>query len=155
MQDPLVGFTYEDIVGTWRLVAATRRDLKSGAITDTFTGPRTGRFISYREDGRLVAVIVYDYGFDPGHAEPAEVTEHPDSLLKIMDAYSGTYSVSGFSVRHCIDASWNAIWNGRQVTCDIDFQECKLVLTSQPLVDVAGNAIVFTAVWDKVGWARL
>jgi Lipocalin-like domain len=142
-------FTAEHLVGTWRLVSASSREVNSGAVTQAFGGPHPVGFISYGQDGRMMAVIAYDNRIKPARVDQT-TAEQRDELFKTMAAYAGTYTVSGNSVQHHIDVSWNETWTGTRVTRDISFADGKLVLTSHPLLDRDGKTVVLTATWDKV-----
>jgi hypothetical protein len=141
-----------DLHGTWKLVAATARDLNSGEVKETLGRRSAIRFVSYRDDGRIISVVAYDYDL-PMNDEGALITEEARS--KTMEACSGTYAVSGFSVEHEIETAWDAIWVGRRFICDINFEGGNLILTSRPLMDSSGRSMVLTAVWNKVRWSRL
>jgi hypothetical protein len=141
--------TEEDLVGTWRLVSASSKDVSSGQVADAFGGPHPVGFISYAKDHRMMAIGAYDNRLKPAHMDQT-TAEQRDELFKTMFAYAGTYTVSGGSVQHHIDVSWNETWTGTSVTRDIGFQDGKLVLTSPPLLDYEGKTVVLTAVWDKV-----
>jgi hypothetical protein len=142
-------YTEQDLLGTWRLVGASSRDVSSGEVTHAFGGAHPVGFISYARDHRMMAVGAYDNRIKPARVDQT-TAEQRDQLFKTMFAYAGTYTVSGTSVQHHIDVSWNETWTGTSVTRDISFEDGKLVLTSRPLPHHDGRTVVLTAIWDKV-----
>lgn len=142
-------FSEEHLLGTWKLISASSRDVDSGEVSHAFGGPHPVGFISYTGDHRMMAVIAYDNRIKPARVDQTTV-EQRDQLFKTMAAYAGTYAVSGNSVQHHIDVSWNETWTRSSVTRDIAFKDGKLVLTSRPLLDLDGRTVVLTAIWDKV-----
>lgn len=145
----VAAFAEQDLLGTWRLVSASSKDVDSGAITHAFGGPNPVGFISYGKDRRMMAVIAYDNRIKPARVDQT-TAEQRDQLFETMAAYAGTYTLSGTSVQHHIDVSWNETWTSTSVTRDITFKEGMLVLTSRPLLDRDGKTVVLTAIWDKV-----
>ncbi|WP_191970082.1 lipocalin-like domain-containing protein [Methylobacterium planeticum] len=72
-------------------------------------------------------------------------------LFRAMWAYAGTSSLSGNSVMHEIDTSWNEFWTGNSVTRDIEVRDGKLVFTTMPRMSVQeGKSEVLTLVWEKM-----
>jgi hypothetical protein len=142
-------FTDEDLLGTWRLVSASSKDVDSGTITHAFGGPHPVGFISYGKDRRMMAVIAYDNRIKPTRVDQTTL-EQREQLFQTLAAYAGTYSVSGSSVQHDIDVSWNETWTGTSVTRDIAFKNGMLVLTSRPMLDRDGKTVVLTAIWDRI-----
>jgi hypothetical protein len=142
-------FAEADLLGTWKLVSASSRDVVSGEMSHAFGGPHPAGFISYGKDRRMMALIAYDNRIKPARADQTTV-EQRDLLFKTMAAYAGTYTVSGNSVQHHIDVSWNETWTGTSVTRDVTYQDGKLVLTSRPLLDLDGKTVVLTAIWERV-----
>jgi hypothetical protein len=97
----------------------------------------------------MMAVGAHDNRIKPARVDQT-TAEQRDQLFNTMFAYAGTYTVSGTSVQHHIDVSWNETWTGTSVTRDISFEDGKLVLTSRPLLGHDGRTVVLTAIWDKV-----
>lgn len=143
-----VAYTEADFLGTWRLVGASRKDLSTGEVTQAFGGPHPVGFISYGKDHRMMTVVAYDDRIKPPRVDQVSA-EQRDELFRTMFAYAGTYSISGTSVEHHIEVSWNETWTGTTLIRDISFQNGKLVLTARPHLDVDGRSVIFTAIWEK------
>lgn len=142
-------YSESDLLGTWKLVSGSRKDVNTGAITEAFGGPHPVGFISYGKDHRMMTVAAYDNRIKPERVD--QVTPQQQAqLLATMFAYAGTYTVSGNTVQHHIEASWNETWTGTTVTRDISFQDGKLVLTTRPQLSLDGKTVVLTLIWEKV-----
>jgi hypothetical protein len=141
-------YTEEDLLGTWKLVSASSRDVVTGAVKPAFGGPHPVGFISYGKDHRMMTVVAYEKRIKPDRVDHT-TSEQRDQLFKTMFAYAGTYTVCGGSVQHHIEVSWNETWTGTTVTRDISFEDGRLVLTTRPPLSLEGRTVVLTATWEK------
>lgn len=144
-----MAYTEEDLLGTWKMVGASSKDVKTGEVTQAFGGPHPVGFISYGKDHRMMTVAAYDSRLKPERVDHTTAQQR-DQLFGTMFAYAGTYTVSASSVQHHIEVSWNETWTGTTVTRDISFQDGKLVLTTRPQLSLEGKMVVLTVIWEKV-----
>jgi hypothetical protein len=139
----------EEVHGTWTLVSSTRKVLDTGQEFDTY-GKHPKGFITYGQDGRMMAMIVYD-----GRPKPESIEKMTDQqrseLLRSMLAYGGTYKFDGKSITHNIDISWNEVWTGTSQVRDIRKDGDRLIYTTRPApFSGDGKMSVVTLVWEKV-----
>ena len=144
-----VAYDEDDLVGTWKLVSAFMKDVETGEVSDAYGGPRPTGFLSYGRDHRMMAMAAYDKRVKPARVDQT-TPEQRDQLFNTYFAYAGTYSVSGGSVQHHIEASWNETWTGTTVTRDIKFENGKLILTTHPQLRSNGRTVVVTLTWAKM-----
>jgi hypothetical protein len=77
------------LLGTWKLIAAVREEIPSGAKTD-FLGSHPTGYINYAPDGRMMVLNVGNGRSKPAgaNATPAEA----EALFRSMTSYGGTYT---------------------------------------------------------------
>ena len=139
----------DDVVGTWTLVSSTRKVVATGEASSTYGEHPTGT-IMYGRDGRMIVLIVHDRRPKP---ESLAKTTDADriALFKSMLAYSGTYAISGDTITHSIDASWNEVWTGTKTVRDVKRDGDRLIYTTRPApASTDGKISVVTLVWQKV-----
>jgi exopolysaccharide biosynthesis protein len=141
--------TNDDIAGTYTLITASRRIVATGEVTDAY-GRHPKGMIMYGKDGRMLLVITHD-----GRPKPQSAATMSDGdraeLFRTMQAYGGTYKVSGDHVEHHVDLSWDEIRAGTTVIRDIKRQGEKLTYVTRPAPFSAdGKESVVTVVWQKV-----
>ena len=144
-----LAYSEDDLVGTWKLVGAFMKDVETGEVTDAYGGPHPTGFLSYGRDHRVIAMAAYDKRIKPARVDQT-TPEQRDQLFQTYFAYAGTYSVSGDSVQHHIETSWNETWTGTTVTRDIKFRNGKLILTTRPQLRLTGRTVVVTLTWEKI-----
>jgi Lipocalin-like domain len=133
-------YSEEDLLGTWKLLGGSRKDVNTGEVTEAFGGPHPVGFISYGKDHRMMTVAAYDHRIKPERVDLAS-PEQRAQLFSTMFAYAGTFTVSGNTVQHHVETSWNETWTGTTVTRDISFQDGKLVLTTRPQLSLDGKTV--------------
>lgn len=139
----------EDIIGTWKLISSTRRVIATGQENDTY-GPHPSGWISYGRDGRMMVLIVNDHRPKPDSVANMTDAERAQ-LFKTMLAYSGTYVLTGSSITHTIDTSWNEVWTGTKMVRDVERRGDRLIYTTKPApASMDGKVSVVTLVWEKV-----
>lgn len=137
----------ERLIGTWKLVSATRKDIASGR-EDSFFGPDPVGYINYAPDGRMIALIVRSDRERPqgGTAAPGEA----EKLFRSVVSYAGTYSVNGNEVTHHVDISWNELWTGTDQTRLVTFDGERVHLSTKPSPDpIEGKMSVRTMTWER------
>jgi hypothetical protein len=147
---PLTSFAAEEeIVGTYKLVSATRKILDTGEVKDAYGNNPKGSII-YDKDGRFLVIITFD-----GRPKPESIDKMADpqrvTLFSTMLAYGGTYIFDGKKVEHHIDISWNEVWSGTTVIRDVSKENNRLVYTTRPApFSSDGKMSITTLVWEKV-----
>jgi Lipocalin-like domain len=138
------------LVGSYKLLAITRKTLDTGEVTDPF-GKQPSGYIVYTPNGRMLVLVVADKNDRPAPESGAAPTDKQSaSLFRTMVSYGGTYDFDGHAVKHHIDFSWNQAWTGTTQTRDVQKDGDRLIYTTRPapsLVD--GKMSVVTIVWQK------
>ena len=144
-------FEPDDVVGTWTLVSSTRKVVATGQVNDTY-GPRPTGWITYGRDGRMMVLIVNDEQQRPRPASIATMTDAQRAgLFKTMLAYSGIYTLSGNTITHNINASWNQVWTGTKTVRNVELKDGRLIYTAKPApASMDGQVSVVTLIWQKV-----
>lgn len=139
-----------DLVGTYKLISATRKVLQTGEVDDVY-GKNPSGLIMYGTEGRFLVLITY--GNRPKPETIDKITdEQRTALFRTMVSYGGTYKYDGKSVHHQIDISWNEVWTGTTVIRDVTRGgDDRLVYTTRPApFSGDGKMSVVTLVWEKV-----
>ncbi len=139
----------DDVVGTWTLVSSTRKVVATGEESSTYGEHPTGTIV-YGRDGRMIVLIVHDK-----RPKPESIGKTTDAdriaLFKTMVAYSGTFSISGDTITHTIDASWNEVWTGTKTVRDVKRDGDQLIYTTKPApASTDGKISIVTLIWQKV-----
>ncbi len=139
------------LVGSYKLVASTRKVLDTGEVSDTF-GKQPSGYIVYTPNGRMLVLVVSDKNDRPAPESGVGPTdEQSASLFRTMVSYGGTYDFDGHTVKHHIDISWNQAWTGTTQIRDVQKDGDKLIYTTRPAPwPVDGKMSVVTVVWQKV-----
>lgn len=136
----------DQLVGTYKLISATRTELETGQATvENLTG-----FITYGPEGRMMVLIV---GKDrPKAASIDKITDQQSiELFRSILAYGGSYEYDGKAVEHHIDISSNEVWTGTTEIRDVKRDGSKLVLTTRPAASPFGGKVDSTTLeWEKV-----
>ncbi len=138
----------EQLIGTWKLVSATREELPSGAKVDQLGAHPTG-YLNYAPDGRMIAIIARGDRAKPTWPHPTAA--EAEALFRSVLSYAGTYSVSGNEVTHHVDISWNEAWTGTRQMRIFQLDGDRLRLSTPPSPDpLDGKTSVRTMVWERV-----
>ncbi len=114
------------LLGSWRLVAAEREEVPSGAKT-AYLGDNPAGYLHYMADGRMLALITREGRKTPAgkFANAAEA----EALIRSMIAYGGTFECRDNHVLHHYDISWNQSFTGteqrRSVTLEGNASPCR------------------------------
>lgn len=143
------GPSTEELYGTWRLLSVTGREEATGKTTDLI-GKSPRGFLSYGRDGRMFAILT-----GSGRPKPTELKKVTDGqraeLFNTMVAYAGTFTVSGSTVTHHVDISWNENWTGTDQVRHVRIEGGKLHITSNPQPSgTDGRIVVAKLVWERV-----
>src|SRR5215210_5641412 len=120
------------LIGTWRLVAAEREEVATGAKT-AFLGENPAGFLHYMPDGRMLALITRAGRKPPAGnvATPAEA----EGLIRSMIAYGSTFECQGDEVLHHCDISWTEKFTGTIQRRKVTFEGSRLTLSPPPSLD--------------------
>jgi hypothetical protein len=136
------------LLGTWKLVSATREDIRSGAKVDQMGSHPIG-YINYAPDGRMLAIVVRADRTRP--AGPTPTAAEAEALMRTLVSYGGRYTISGNEITHHVDISWNESWTGTKQTRVFKFDGERLHLSTRPSPDPSdGTMSVRHMVWEKV-----
>lgn len=137
------------VVGTWRLVTATRKIVDTGETVDAYGGPKPSGWLNYDKDGRMMVICAYE-GRERPIANDKMTDEDRVKLHKSFFAYAGTYKIDGNKVTHNIDTSWNEAWTGTAQVRDVEYKDNVVTLTTVPFkFNVDGKMSIITLVWEK------
>mgnify|MGYP002343964687 CR=1 FL=1 len=137
------------VVGTWRLVTATRRIVDTDETIDAYGGPKPTGWIHYGRDGRMMVVCAYE-----GRERPIANDKMSDAdrvkLHKTFFAYAGTYRFEGDRIIHDIDTSWNEAWTGTSQVRHVAQENGRLILRTVPFkFNLDGRMSIITLTWEK------
>ena len=140
----------DEVVGTWRLVTATRKIVETGEVVDAYGGPKPNGWITYGRDGRMMVVCAFEGRNRPAANEAMSDADRVD-LHRTFFAYAGTYRFEADRVTHSIDTSWNEAWTGTSQVRQVEQRGRQLVYTTTPFkFNVDGRLSIITLVWEKV-----
>jgi hypothetical protein len=136
------------LIGTWRLVSNTLEEVASGRKTDLMGKDPIG-FINYGADGRMMILQVRSDRAKPRGAVPTP--QEAEALFKSFLGYAGTYSISGNTITHHVDVSWNESWTGTDQVRTFSFAGNRVTLATEASADpIHGIVGVRRLVWEKV-----
>jgi hypothetical protein len=138
----------ERLVRTWKLLAAVREDIPSGATTGMFGSDPQG-ILNYSPEGRMIALITRGDRKPATSARPTPA--EAEALFRSMLSYAGAYTVEGDMVIHYVDISWNQSFTGGEQKRHFKFEGERLQLsTPQSLDPIDGKMSVRRLTWEKV-----
>ena len=141
--------TRQHHLGTWKLIAAVREEIASGAKTE-FLGPNPVGYIIYGADGRMLVLTVGSGRRKP--AGPKATSAEVEALFRSMTSYGDTYSIDGNEVTHHVGVSCNQSWTGTDQKRVAHFEGNRVYLSTPPSVDpITGTMSVRTMTWEKLG----
>jgi hypothetical protein len=141
--------TRQRLLGTWKLVAAVREDIPSGAKSDVLGRNPIG-YINYAPDGRMMVLTVGSGRRKPASA--AATSAEAEALFRSMTSYAGIYTIDGDEITHHVDASWNESWTGTHQRRFARFEGDRVHLSTPPSPDpLTGVMSVRTMTWEKMG----
>ena len=138
-----------DLHGTWKLVSLTRKTLDSGKVEEP-RGKAPKGYVTFTPDGRVMGFIANEK-----RPKPASVQEMTDrervELFNTMNAYAGTYKLSGNKLTYTFDLVHNEVPE-RAAARDIKIEGRRMTMVNEPARSVAdGKMGQTTSVWEKVG----
>jgi hypothetical protein len=138
----------DQIVGTWRLVAASAT---SGDVRDNAPyGPAPAGIITYTDDGRVMAIISHS-GRKPltsGDRISASTDERAEAFATSF-SYAGRYSLSEDKIIHHVEIASVQNWVGTDLVRLVRLEKNRITLTTPPL-SVGGKIKTTDLVWERV-----
>jgi len=74
-------YSENDLVGTWRLVSAFKKDVETQEVSDAYGGPHPVAFLSYGRDHRMMAMAADDNRIKPARVDQT-TPEQRDQLFQ-------------------------------------------------------------------------
>jgi hypothetical protein len=108
-----------DIVGTWRLIAATARDAAGNMLPSPY-GPQAMGRVVFNADGRMMAVLC------DGRASL------PSDMMRVYSSYCGNYTFDGSRLVTRVDAASDPARIGTDQVRDVRFEGERMVLRPPP-----------------------
>ena len=135
------------IVGTWRLISFTDRNLDTGAVSYPF-GDSARAFVIYTADGYTATLFTRSDRKPPVGAQASE--QEAAALYRSMIAFAGRYELAGQRLLYKPEISWNEAWNGTTQERRFVVGDNRLEVTSVPLVSpLTGARTMFSLVWER------
>ena len=138
----------EQIVGTWRLIAASA--LSGGVKNDAPFGPNPSGLITYTGDGRMMAIISHS-GRKPlasGDRISASVDERAAAFATSF-SYAGRYSLAGDKIIHHVEIASVQNWVDTDLVRLVRLEDNRITLTTPPL-SVGGQIRITDLVWERI-----
>ena len=125
-----------DIVGTWRLVAATARDAAGNPLAVPFGPQGMGRVV-FTADGRMIAVLC--------DGRP----ELPRGTTRDYSSYCGNYTFDGRTLVTRVDAASDPARIGSDQVRDVRFEGEHMILRPPPRPG-AGGPEQRELTWERI-----
>jgi hypothetical protein len=138
----------DKLVGTWKLVSASAT--ASGARDEAPFGPNPVGFLTYTDEGRVIAMISYG-GRKPltlGSKPQKSLEEHAEAFRTFL-AYAGRYRLSGDKVTHSVEISLVQNQVNTELVRTVRFQDDRMVLATPPTMS-DGRIQTFELVWQRL-----
>src|SRR4029077_11637263 len=136
-------------LGTWKLVSVSS-STASGERNDTPFGPNPAGFLTYTQDGRMMAIISYGgrkrLSSNDSRSAPAE--EQAEAFRTCV-AYAGRYTLNGDKVIHHVEISSIQNWVDTDLIRGIKFEDDRIVLVAPP-ASVGGEIQTFELIWQRL-----
>jgi hypothetical protein len=136
----------EVLVGTWRMISWTKKDIATGEITDAM-GPNPQGFMSYQPDGRMISLVVDSRR--PALKGPTPSEDEKARLFDSMLAYSARYTLTDDKLIHHVDLTYNPSWVGvMERPCKIEADS--LIISDAPGTDpLTGAQVLYRIEFKK------
>jgi hypothetical protein len=125
-----------DIVGVWKLVAATTTDPGGNQVAVPY-GPRGMGIVSLTSDGRMMAVLV------DGRSTL------PDGARRDYSSYCGNYTFDGKTLVTTVDATSDSARFGVPQVRKVRFQDDHMILQPPPL-ERDGVRLERELTWERI-----
>lgn len=137
------------ILGTWKLVSASS-STAGGERYDTPFGPGPTGFLTYTQDGRMMAMISYGgrKRLSSSDSRSAPVEEQAEAFKTFL-AYAGRYTFNGDHVIHHVEISSIQDWVGTDLVRSIKFEGERITLSAPP-ISSDGKTLTFQLIWQRL-----
>ena len=125
-----------DVVGVWKLVAATTTDSAGKQVAVPY-GPRGMGIVSLTSDGRMMAVLV------DGRSKL------PDGATREYSSYCGNYTFDGSTLTTIVDANSDPARFTIPQVRKVRFQG-ELMILQPPPGEVGGVKVMRELTWEKI-----
>ncbi|MBS0546812.1 MAG: lipocalin-like domain-containing protein [Proteobacteria bacterium] len=129
-----------DVVGVWKLVAATTTDASGTEVAVPY-GPRGMGLVSLTGDGRMMAVLI------DGRRET------PDGAKREYTSYCGNYTFDGTTLVTTVDAASDPARLVPQVRT-VRFEGARMILMP-PTIERDGVPVQRALTWEKISAVSL
>ncbi|MBS0538125.1 MAG: lipocalin-like domain-containing protein [Proteobacteria bacterium] len=129
-----------DVVGVWKLVAATTTDASGTEVAVPY-GPRGMGLVSLTGDGRMMAVLI------DGRRET------PDGAKREYTSYCGNYTFDGTTLVTTVDAASDPARFVPQVR-RVRFEGARMILMP-PTIERDGVPVQRALTWEKISAVSL
>ncbi len=138
----------DQLVGTWRLVAASAYD--GNGRNDAPFGPTPSGLITYTSDGRVMAIISHSdrKPLASGDRISASSDERAEAFATSF-SYAGRYSLSGDKLIHHVEIASVQNWVDTDLVRLVALENNKITLTTPP-ISVGGKIRTTELVWERV-----
>lgn len=133
-----------DLVGTWKLIAAS--GVIRGEQNEAPYGVGPTGWLTYFADGRMTSLISYG-GRKPLRAIPK--IEEQAEAFKTFLAYAGRYTIREGKVIHHVEICSIPNYVGKDLERDVRIQGDQLVLTTPPTL-VNGSIQSIELIWQRL-----
>jgi hypothetical protein len=136
------------IVGVWKLVGFSTKEVASGKSTHPYGEKPSGYYV-YTKGGHFFAIQVAQERKAPAAATPTDAERA--ELHKTMAANAGTYKIEGTTLVTTFEVTWLQSWTGTTQKREIGIAGNMLTSTSAPFKSqLTGNDVVFVATLERV-----
>src|SRR4029077_10902136 len=136
------------LVGVWNLNSQVRKEIATGATSNSYGEKPVGRFIFTRGGHAAFTIVGTDR---KAPASPNLTDAERVELFKTLSFGSGTYKVEGNKVVTRYDTSWHQLWTGKDISAQSDINGKTLTLTTEPFKAAAdGKEVVVVTTWERL-----
>src|SRR5690349_21433676 len=147
-QQPRAEDLSQSIVGVWKLVIWSRKQMPSGNV-EYGMGANPSGLVIYTRGGRILTLATAEDRKATGVAPMND--QDRAQLFKTMYSFNGTYKVEGNKLAIKVENSWNRAWNGTTLSGTIDMQGNKYTFTSAPTIAAKdGVEVIFIHTFERV-----
>lgn len=145
---PLTALAAEtDLHGTWKLVSLTRK--AEGGKVEEPRGKAPKGYLTFTPDGRVMSLITNEKRPRPASAEKITDQQRVE-LFNSMNAYAGTYKLSGSKLTYSFDLVHNEVTE-RAAAREIKIDGRRMTMLNEPARSTMdGKMVQTTTVWEKV-----
>jgi hypothetical protein len=137
-----------DLHGTWKLVSLTRKAVDGGKVEQP-RGKAPKGYLSFTPDGRVMSIIANEKRPKPASVEKLTDQQRVE-LFNSMNAYAGTYKLSGNKLTYNFDLLHNEVPE-RAAAREVKLDGRRMTMLNEPARSAMdGKMVQTTTVWEKV-----